>query len=61
MHDYDGSWGSGFWLGMALMMLVFWGGLAVLIAWAVRAIRSSIAAATVREAPPIVGTRGDDR
>jgi hypothetical protein len=41
MHDYyDGSWG-GQWLVMILMMLLFWGGLAALIVWAVRSSRRS--------------------
>jgi putative membrane protein len=31
-----GSWGAGDWLAMTLMMLVFWGGLVVLIVWLVR-------------------------
>ena len=34
MHGY--GWGAGDWLAMSVMMLVFWGGLAALLVWAVR-------------------------
>jgi putative membrane protein len=37
MHNY-GGWDAGQWIGMSLLMLLFWGGLAVLIVWAVRAV-----------------------
>ena len=33
-HWSEGGWGSGEWLAMGLMMLVFWGGLTVVaLAW----------------------------
>lgn len=34
--DWDGGWGIGGWLTMSLMMLVFWGGLVVLVVFLVR-------------------------
>jgi putative membrane protein len=37
----DGSWGASSWLLMSLMMLIFWGGLAVLVVWLVRGSRSN--------------------
>jgi len=37
MGYYDGGWGLGEWLAMSAMMLLFWGGLIVLVVWAVRA------------------------
>jgi len=27
MYGWDGSWGVGGWIAMALMMLLFWGGI----------------------------------
>ena len=39
MRYYDGSWGAGQWVWMSLMMLLFWGGLAALVAWALRTSR----------------------
>lgn len=44
-----GSWGAGGWLAMSLMMLVFWGLLALLAVWLVR---------TLRDRPPRAG--GDE-
>ena len=36
----DGGWGAGAWVAMSLMMLVFWGLLAVAVYWIVRSARS---------------------
>ena len=36
----DSSWGVGAWVGMSLMMIVFWGGLIALTVWLVRSYRS---------------------
>ncbi|TJY70529.1 SHOCT domain-containing protein [Arthrobacter sp. CAU 1506] len=31
MYGWDGSWGFGGWIAMALMMLLFWGGLVAVV------------------------------
>ena len=36
----DSGWGVGAWLGMSLMMIVFWGGLIALTVWLVRSFRT---------------------
>ena len=33
---HDGDWGTGAWLAMSLMMLLFWGGLIALVVWLAR-------------------------
>lgn len=48
-HGDWGSWGAGGWLAMSLMMLLFWGLLALLAIWLVR---------TLRDRPPRAG--GDE-
>lgn len=35
----DGDWSAGDWLGMASMMLIFWGLLITLVVWALRSRR----------------------
>lgn len=39
MGHYDGGWGSGDWIAMVVMMVAFWGVVAALVVWAVRALR----------------------
>lgn len=36
-HWNGGAWGAGAWVGMALMMIVFWGAVAALVVYVVRA------------------------
>ena len=51
--DYYGGWGASQWIGMSLLMLLFWGGLVVLIVWAVRAgSRSEAAMRSTSEPAP---------
>lgn len=39
MMGWNGDWGVGSWIAMSLMMLLFWGGLIVLVVWLVRSSR----------------------
>ena len=41
MGHYDGGWGSGDWIAMVGMMVVFWGVVVALVVWAVRTLRSA--------------------
>jgi putative membrane protein len=36
MMGWTDGWGVGSWIGMSLMMLVFWGGLIALVVWLIR-------------------------
>ena len=39
MGHYGGGWGSGDWIAMVMMMVVFWGVVVALVVWAVRTLR----------------------
>lgn len=41
---WNGDWGVGSWIAMNLVMLLFWGGLIVLVVWLVRSSRDDSAA-----------------
>jgi putative membrane protein len=47
-----GEWGWGDWLGMSLMMLVFWALLVVLVVWLVRGFRRETTRAGAERRPP---------
>lgn len=40
MWWHDGGWGAGQWLAMSLMMVLFWGLLAVAAYWVIRSLRT---------------------
>jgi putative membrane protein len=50
--DHQG-WGTGHWIAMTVMMLVFWGGLIALVVWLIRSMRND------RPAPPRARTADD--
>ena len=53
MYDWNDSWGAGMWIGMGLMMLAFWGLIALLVVYVVRSLghRSSGDAGGVAATP----------
>ena len=48
----DGGWGVGDWVAMGLMMLVFWGLLAVLVVWLVRSSSGKPGGPVQQQNPP---------
>lgn len=47
-----GPWGLGTWFMMSLMMVVFWGGLIVLLVWLVQAVRTDKNLGQLPGSPP---------
>lgn len=49
---WDGGMGPAGWIGMSLMMILFWGGIIALVVWAIRATRVDRSWSPPRERAP---------